>query len=117
MQKLLVCSILEEKIGNEMQKESGMVCELCGKENLNIHQDFCTYLGCSGRMIKRNEEIMDTMYYCYFLFYDKLQCTHAKNISVFQKGFWVGIDFNYTNGSDCVYWIPPTKIEYIKKGI
>jgi hypothetical protein len=34
-----------------MQRHENMICEICGKENGNKHQDYCVDLGCSGRMI------------------------------------------------------------------
>jgi hypothetical protein len=34
-----------------MQRHENMICEICGKENENKHQDYCVDLGCSGRMI------------------------------------------------------------------
>jgi len=55
------------------------------------------------------------MYYCFFVFNGLTYKTKAKEISVFQHGFWVTSLLEYTNGSDCAYWIPPSKIEYIEK--
>jgi len=34
-----------------MQREEGMICELCKKENPKKWQDFCIDLSCSGRMV------------------------------------------------------------------
>ena len=34
-----------------MQRHKNMICEICGKENENKHQDYCVDLGCTGRMI------------------------------------------------------------------
>ena len=39
-----------------MQREKGMICEFCGKENPKKHQDFCKELGCSGLMIIAKKE-------------------------------------------------------------
>lgn len=38
-----------------------------------------------------------------------------KGIDVFQYGFWINYDFEFTQGSDAKYWIPPSKIMYISK--
>jgi hypothetical protein len=36
--------------------------------------------------------------------------TSPGGISDFATGFWVNADMQFTKGSNCKYWIPPSKI-------
>lgn len=57
-----------------------------------------------------------TKYLCKFKLNGTLyETTSEKGIAVFQDGFWIDEDFEYTVGSNCKMWIPPHKIECIIK--
>ena len=54
------------------------------------------------------------LYTCTYMFRGLNHKTiSTKGIGKFVSGFWVNAYFEYTSSSDCVYWIPPGKIEYI----
>lgn len=36
-------------------------------------------------------------------------------IASFENGFWVNDDYQFTQGSDAKYWIPPARILYVWK--
>lgn len=58
-----------------------------------------------------------TIYDCYYYFNDKVISTRVPDIPSVWNGFWVDDCHDYTTGSDCVYWIAPASIRYVKKGI
>lgn len=59
-----------------------------------------------------------TTYWCYFELLGVVQRVKStKGIEVFKDGFWINRDKELTTGSDCVTWIPPTRIRYIDKQV
>lgn len=62
---------------------------------------------------------MKTTYRCHFQLKARL---HTKNyvyseegIGAFKDGFWINRDLQLTKSDDCMFWIPPSQIEYIYK--
>lgn len=57
-----------------------------------------------------------TRYVCYFKI-DELTktSTDIPDIATAQHGFWVDSCYEYTNGGDNVYWIPPAAVLYVRK--
>lgn len=39
----------------------------------------------------------------------------GRGLADVKDGFWINEARQYTQVSDCKYWIPPSKIEYISK--
>lgn len=58
-----------------------------------------------------------SMYRCFFDAPDGMErCTdHPGGPRMFSDGFWVTVDYKFTHGYDCIYWIPPSMILYIEK--
>lgn len=54
-------------------------------------------------------------YVCFYELDGVEQDTAAERLDVFKEGFWINNDFDYTNGSDAKYWIPPGRIHYVTK--
>lgn len=61
-------------------------------------------------------------YICYFNFLEvftreghHVVSTERDGIGAFNKGFWINHNYQFTKGSDCKYWIPPSQIIYIEK--
>lgn len=68
--------------------------------------------------MNESDEMNETFYICVFKFRDMTCCVETtKGIDAFCDGFWVNSDMEYTVGSDCLYWIPPTAIKHIEKEI
>lgn len=36
-------------------------------------------------------------------------------ISTVKDGFWINSDYEFTVASDCKFWIPPSRIQYVEK--
>lgn len=62
---------------------------------------------------------MTTTYYCYFNHPNgAVSCvTSTRNLADFTQGFWINKDGDFTQGSDCLYWIPPHLIRFIQKHV
>ena len=57
----------------------------------------------------------ETEYRCSFQYFDKrMEASSPRGIGEFSNGFWLNKDLEYTKGANCVYWIPPCKINCIK---
>lgn len=64
-----------------------------------------------------------TIYRCEYLLPTPLsapgtekRCVRSEGgIAEFVNGFWINDDYEFTNGSDAKYWIPPTNIRFISK--
>ena len=62
-----------------------------------------------------------TTYECYFTFgtrelvVDCNELQRSYGIDEFSHGFWINDDLKFTKGSDCLFWIPPSKIHHVKK--
>jgi len=41
--------------------------------------------------------------------------TEAPSIADVKDGFWVNSNLEFTNGSDCKFWIPPSRIIFVVK--
>lgn len=60
-------------------------------------------------------------YYCWYEFYDRhadmkrRQFVVAESIWQIEGGFWINDQNKITNGSDCVWWIPPSAILIVEK--
>lgn len=55
-------------------------------------------------------------YECVFDFEAKyIRVRSEKGIAVFSQGFWINAEHEYTVGEDCLWWIPPHRVLYIKK--
>lgn len=56
-------------------------------------------------------------YECTFDFMGDYHKAIAPNpgIGAFTDGFWLNSDLQFTTGEDCLWWIPPHRICYIKK--
>ncbi len=57
----------------------------------------------------------ETIYECRFYLGSIEGEVQSRHLSDLQGGFWINKDYEFTKGSDCKYWIPPHKIEYITK--
>lgn len=56
------------------------------------------------------------IYRCYFSFKNEIvYVDDTRGIAVFESGFWINSDMEYTYGGDSLYWIPPSQIKYIEK--
>ena len=61
----------------------------------------------------------ETKYRCFYIM-DGLvgpKDTIIPDIASVSGGFWVNSKFEYTTGSDCLYWLPPASILYVRKSI
>jgi len=80
-----------------------------------------------GDMSKQRQEILErlnseeepktkTVYVCVFQFMGaRDQARSEDGIGDFRHGFWLNEDKEFTKGSDCKHWIPPSKIEHVMK--
>ena len=70
---------------------------------------------CNIKGINMDDE--KTIYRCYYKFgdYSNNYVEGTQGPSMFKDGFWINKDFEYTNGDDCKFWIPPAGIKYIEK--
>lgn len=59
--------------------------------------------------------MQETYYECVFKFEGEKYRTEGDRLDRFTEGFWVDQWWDYTNGSDAAYWIPPSKIQYLEK--
>ena len=56
-----------------------------------------------------------TKYVCTFEFSEKFPRVISHDLSDFLRGFWLDDLLRLTKASDCKYWIPPSKIQFIEK--
>lgn len=56
-----------------------------------------------------------SIYLCYFMFRGSEQEVQIDWMRQVTAGFWVNCEGDFTTGEDCLYWIPPNRIEYIEK--
>lgn len=38
-----------------------------------------------------------------------------EGVSDFVDGFWINSDYEFTRGSDALYWIPPCRLLHVEK--
>ena len=61
-------------------------------------------------------KILPFIYLCGYDFKGDFREARSENgIGEFMYGFWVTKDLEFTKGENCLYWIPPHRICYIKK--
>jgi hypothetical protein len=67
---------------------------------------------------------MTYIYKCYFNFTkiyrtdgDAHHVESTEGLSAFRTGFWISSDMKYTKGFDAKYWIPPSQIIRVEKGV
>ena len=61
---------------------------------------------------------MKRVYRCIFNFKgSSIVAIGTEGISEFKDGFWITGTMQLTKGSDCAYWIPPSQITRIEKGV
>ena len=55
-------------------------------------------------------------YSCCFMdpFLNKLDYVEVSRMSDVTDGFWLNSDYEFTRGSDCKYWIPPSQIRCVE---
>jgi hypothetical protein len=57
-----------------------------------------------------------TIYMCEFIFRgNRLFAKSEYGIADFMEGFWIDKNWQFTKGGDCLYWIPPSCINYVEK--
>ncbi len=55
-------------------------------------------------------------YKCIFRFNGSHEVTYdGDGIHAYTQGFWITQELEFTKGSDCKYWIPPSRILFIEK--
>ncbi len=59
---------------------------------------------------------MKITYRCEFEFVGELKVVYSEDgLADFRDGFWVDATFKFTRGSNCKFWIPPSRLLYIAK--
>lgn len=61
---------------------------------------------------------MTTVYRCWFNYNDaRVAVTGTEGACEFKDGFWITGTMHLTKGKDAQYWIPPSQITLIEKGV
>ncbi len=59
-----------------------------------------------------------TVYRCWFNFKGSITVVVSEEgIRRFSEGFWITGGLSLTKGVDCQYWIPPSQLIMIEKGV
>lgn len=68
--------------------------------------------------IKKMEDAIEYLTYYICMFKDMAdveRSTTIPDISTAKEGFWVNFEFKFTNASDNVFWVPPTRVLGVMK--
>lgn len=61
------------------------------------------------------------MYYCFYDFFDRYESRMCSKFVLVDSigdvcdGFWINGIYQFTKGSDCKWWIPPSAIIMVEK--
>lgn len=54
------------------------------------------------------------VYRCEFIMHGIGRCVRCKDgLAAFKDGFWITSEYQFTKGSDALFWIPPSAILYV----